>query len=256
MSISSDAFRSLFTLKQKDGESLQDYTRRFKTSTEILISHLGGPLILEKYVRTMTGYDDQTIGSRTSDLIKQASESMFAYLYLENADQDKYGTTLNNLNSQKSLGNDQFSRPIVESNNVLSNHRFNIPKKKEHPHHPRANPNKSKEKDKESTPLSFAKMEGRCNCCGKPGHKSPDCRSKDKAPKDEWAIKKSQQHAQSSSDTANSSGSTISCKSKIVEPVVGWVGLRCSFAQTVNMKELILLDSDSRDTVFCNPKYV
>jgi hypothetical protein len=57
MSIISDAFRSLFTSKQKDGESLQDYTRRFKTSTEILESHLGGPLILEKYVRTMTGYD-------------------------------------------------------------------------------------------------------------------------------------------------------------------------------------------------------
>jgi hypothetical protein len=31
MSIISDAFRSLCTSKQKDGESLQDYTRRFKT---------------------------------------------------------------------------------------------------------------------------------------------------------------------------------------------------------------------------------
>jgi hypothetical protein len=28
------------------------------------------------------------------------------------------------------------------------------------------------------------------------------------------------------------------------------------FAQTVNMKELIRLDNDSTDTVFCNPKYV
>jgi hypothetical protein len=44
--------------------------------------------------------------------------------------------------------------------------------------------------------------------------------------------------------------------SKKQEAVVGWAGLHCSFAQTVNMKELILLDSDSTDTVFCNPKYV
>ena len=57
MSIISDAFRSLFMSKQKDSESLQDYTRCFKTSTDILESHLGGPMILEKYVRTMTGYD-------------------------------------------------------------------------------------------------------------------------------------------------------------------------------------------------------
>jgi hypothetical protein len=33
------------------------------------------------------------------ELIKHASESLFAYLYLENADQDKYRTILNNLNS-------------------------------------------------------------------------------------------------------------------------------------------------------------
>jgi hypothetical protein len=44
MSKISDAFRLLFTSEQKDGESLQDYTRRFKTSTEILESHLGGLL--------------------------------------------------------------------------------------------------------------------------------------------------------------------------------------------------------------------
>jgi hypothetical protein len=125
MSIISDAFRSLFTSKQKDGESLQDYTRRFKTSTEILESHLGGPLILEKYVRTMTGYD-KTNDSKMDELIKQASESLFAYLYLENADQDKYGTILNNLNSQKSLGNDQFPRTIVETNKVFSNHKFDV----------------------------------------------------------------------------------------------------------------------------------
>ena len=32
--------------------------------------------------------------------------------------------------------------------------------------------------------------------------------------------------------------------------------MHCSFAQSLNMRELILLDSDSTDRVFCNPKYV
>jgi hypothetical protein len=258
MSIISDAFRLLCTSKQKDGESLQDYTRRLKMSSEILESHLGGPLILEKYVRTMMGYD-QTDDWKMDELIKHASENLFAYLYLENADQDKYGTILNNLNSQTSLGNDQFLRTIVKTNNVLSNHKFDVIKKKQenqNPHHPRANPHKSKEKDEESTPLSFAQMEGRCYCCGKPGHKSPNCRSKDRTPKDEWVINKSEQHAQSNSDAASPGGSAVLSKIKISEPVVGWVGLHCSFAQTVDMKELILLDSNSTDTVFCNPKYL
>jgi hypothetical protein len=38
MSIILDAFRAVFNSKQKESESLQDYTRRFKTSTEILES--------------------------------------------------------------------------------------------------------------------------------------------------------------------------------------------------------------------------
>jgi hypothetical protein len=254
MSIISDAFRALFMSKQKDNESLQDYTRRFKTSTEILESHLGGPLVLEKYVKTMTDYDEKDT-DKLEELTKQASERLFAFMYLENADQDKYGSILNNLNSQKSLGNDQFPKTIVETNNVLSNHKIDIvvKQKKEQQHHPKANKNKENKEDEDSTPLSFAQMEGRCYCCGKPGHKSPDCRHKEKTPKDEWAINKAQQHAQSSSDTASTNGSTVS---KITEPVVGWAGLHCSFAQAVNMKELILLDSDSTDTVFCNPKYV
>ena len=100
-------------------------------------------------------------------------------------------------------------------------------------------------------------MEGKCYCCGKPGHKSPDCKAKAKIPKDEWAINKSQQqHLQQSNndDDKSTSGSTMSRKKD--EPVIGWAGVHCSFALDINMKQLILLDSDSTDTVFCNPKYV
>jgi hypothetical protein len=46
MSIISDAFRALFGTKQREGENLQEYTRPFKTSKEILESHIGAPLIL------------------------------------------------------------------------------------------------------------------------------------------------------------------------------------------------------------------
>ena len=46
MSIISDAFRSVFYTKQKEGESLQDYTRRFKTSCDILESHIGSGVVL------------------------------------------------------------------------------------------------------------------------------------------------------------------------------------------------------------------
>jgi hypothetical protein len=127
--------------------------------------------------------------------------------------------------------------------------------KQEQKHHNKNKPKEDKD-DEEATPLSFAQMEGKCYCCGKPGHKSPDCRSKEKSSREEWAINKSQQHVQQSSndDAKSTDGSTVSIKKE--EVVARWAGLHCSFAQTVNMRELILLDSDSTDTVFCNPKYV
>jgi hypothetical protein len=196
----------------------------------------------------MENYDIND-AEKTSMMIAKASEGLYAFMYLENADQDKYGSILNNLNSQKSLGNDQYPRTIVKTNNVLSNHKFDINKgkKQEQKHHNKSKPKEDKD-DEEVTPLSFAQMEGKCYCCGKPGHKSPDCRSKEKIPREEWAINKSQQHVQqSSNDGAKSTGgSTVSSKKE--EVVVGWAGLHCSFAQTVNMRELILLDSDSKDT--------
>ena len=38
--------------------------------------------------------------------------------------------------------------------------------------------------------LNFANVEGRCYCCGKAGHISPNCRNKDKIPREKWAINK------------------------------------------------------------------
>ncbi len=104
-------------------ERERNSARLFKTAREILESHLGGPIILTKFVKTMKDYDPLDM-IKTEDQIKKASEQLFAFLYLENTDQAKYGTLLKGLNSQKSLGLDQYPRHLSESNNVLSNHRF------------------------------------------------------------------------------------------------------------------------------------
>jgi hypothetical protein len=94
IAIIAGAYRSVFTCKQKEGESLQDYTRRFKTSTEMLEFHVGGPIISSKCAKSMSGLD-QTNPSKTELMTEQ--ESLFAVLYLENSDQDKNGSILNNL---------------------------------------------------------------------------------------------------------------------------------------------------------------
>ena len=43
-----------------------------------------------------------------------ADKQLTTYLYLVNTDQEKYGSVLKRLNSQKALNNDQFSKIMVD----------------------------------------------------------------------------------------------------------------------------------------------
>jgi hypothetical protein len=43
MSIIFDAIKTFMNTRQKEGESLQDYTKRFRVTKEVVESHLGGP---------------------------------------------------------------------------------------------------------------------------------------------------------------------------------------------------------------------
>jgi hypothetical protein len=60
-------------VKQKEQESSQVYTKHFKTARDVIKSHIGGPIILMKYVEKMTGYD------RTKpDEVQKAQEKAFS----------------------------------------------------------------------------------------------------------------------------------------------------------------------------------
>jgi hypothetical protein len=224
------------------------------------------------YIESSKGYNasDAVLVKKLQD---EASERLMAYIYLENADRKKYGTILSNLTSQKSLGNDQYPKTLIESNNVLGSHRFDA--NKTHKSQPRKD-NEFKEKDQENDtipPQSFAQMEGKCYCCGKPGHKSPSCRHKSK-PKDEWAINKAeinqqQQHAQQDKkiDEIKVSTNTSAAESQITSPgddasvnTVGWAGaqyqLNYQLIQSLDMHDEILLDTASSTSLFGNKEYV
>jgi hypothetical protein len=123
MAIMFESLRTLFTLKQKEGESLQDYTKRFKTSRDVLRSHIGGPIILSKYMKTMKDYDEKN-AAKVEECKEQAYQQLLAYIYLDNSDKAKYGTLINGLQTQQSLKNNQYPKTVTEANNVLNNHRF------------------------------------------------------------------------------------------------------------------------------------
>ena len=109
MAIIADAFRNLFSTTQKDQESLQDYARRFKTSEEILKSHMDGPLIIPGAVREHEDYNQHDPNS-----IIACQDSVYnrfsSYIFLEQADQSKYGSLCTGLSTQHLLQNDQYPK--------------------------------------------------------------------------------------------------------------------------------------------------
>eukprot|EP00957_Ditylum_brightwellii_P120363 9183771-Ditylum_brightwellii.AAC.1 len=98
-------------------------------------------------------------------------------------------------------------------------------------------------------------MDGKCYCCGKLGHKSPNYNKKNKIPREEWAINKAQlaqanESMSTSKGADQSSTQNRSAKSNKTEHHIGWAGVHCSFIQSADLRDYILLNSDSTDTIF------
>ena len=69
---------------------------------------------------------------------------------------------------------------MLEATEVISNHRYdNVNQTKHHNKGQGQNNDKGEDKNDMVPALAFM-MGGRCYCCGKVGHKSPQCWYKDK----------------------------------------------------------------------------
>jgi len=61
----------------------------------VLESHIGGALILSKYIKGMDDYINKDPAS-FEKCCKEANVRLFAFLYLENSDQVNYGSIMQN----------------------------------------------------------------------------------------------------------------------------------------------------------------
>jgi hypothetical protein len=129
--------------------------RDLRLQRDVLVSHLGGPIKLMKYIKTMDGFDEMD-----PDLAKNCKEKAFqmlsAFIYLDNSDGTKYGSLITSLQTQQSLGNNQYLTTITEANNVFSSHWFDNPSKK----FSKKDKDKSDDENEERIELSFSQMEG------------------------------------------------------------------------------------------------
>jgi hypothetical protein len=78
----------MIDMHQKGHETLSDYTKRFKTSRDMLELHIGGPIVLTQFVEQMKDYDalDDIVVKKCNNI---AFTQMLSLVYMENSDKKK-----------------------------------------------------------------------------------------------------------------------------------------------------------------------
>ena len=178
MEIINNTLIHFLLLRQKE-DPLHENVKKFKTAKEVAKSHLGEPIILSKYLKTLKDYDKKD-NKNVKELQEKSWEKFCAYKFLKNANKQKYGTIIDHLRERKSIGVEEFPDTLTKAINTLVQPKTEIQKLNE------INEIKIPQ-------FAFMSLEERCFCCGKKGHKSPQCQLKDVIPKEKWAIRKAAQ---------------------------------------------------------------
>ena len=86
-------FGVFLNCRQCSKESLQDCTKCFKVSKQILDSYLGSLIMIKKIIKNYPDFDktDQVVVNK---LTEEVDEHFTTCIYLENSDQAKHGSVL------------------------------------------------------------------------------------------------------------------------------------------------------------------
>jgi len=102
-----EAITALVTIKQKDGEDLLDFVKRFKQIHTMYKSYLGTSLFND-YVEALPEYTAAADNAARTTIKTKTFEEFSALLILNGAAKGEYGELMKQLNMQKSMGQDQY----------------------------------------------------------------------------------------------------------------------------------------------------
>jgi hypothetical protein len=197
----------MLNIKQGENEGLLDYVKQFKQTRDVTESHVETD-ILDKFIENTREYQEEADEAAKKELKNGTFAKWMAYLLLRNSDQSKYGSVLDGLISQYSMGNNRYPKMVRSTTDVLSNHKFDRRRNQRIQGNQKGkrnwNDSKKDGEDASQPPTVIASKTSfaqggkaqTCYCCGKTGHISPECPDKNTIKKEDWYIRKAELHMQ------------------------------------------------------------
>jgi hypothetical protein len=112
---------NMLSIAQRETETMAEYHKRFKEHKDMMFMQVSGKTYLHEWTKTLAGYSTADPEDQAQMLLDVVPQYM-AYLLIKGAHKDKYGSLIDNLNSQYSLGNNQWPKTLAAAAEDLSNH--------------------------------------------------------------------------------------------------------------------------------------
>ena len=177
--------KTFFNTRQKEDESVNDYTNRFKSHEKLMKFTLKGSLMIFEIIKEDSDFDEDD-QSNFEEMTTRQFDRFAAHCVIKNADREKHESFVNELKSQRALSDDQFLKECEEAVKVSSDLKINQSyfdkKKKKKQEANKANNDfndESEERENENEIMTFVNTEGSCHCCEKKEHLSTSCRQRD-----------------------------------------------------------------------------
>ena len=101
-----ESLERILGTRQQDMESLEDYTKRFKQNKDIVKESVGQD-VFDTFVEGTSRYQNAT-ATKKGELKKNAFDTWAAYLYMTRSNQRKYGSLMQHLKTEFSLGRNAY----------------------------------------------------------------------------------------------------------------------------------------------------
>jgi hypothetical protein len=189
------AMRRVVNNKQGPTEPLMDYIERTKQDADVFEIFFGRKLF-DHLVEQQPAYRNETDTDKQDEMKKNAYKAWEGFMIVDCADPNRYGQLQKQIQSQFSLGQNQYADSMGKGADILANDKIDA---KYYELQKKQREQAKAAKEEEQTKMTCFAQTGKemtCYCCGKKGHKSTECRHQNSIPKKDWWFNKALQNYQ------------------------------------------------------------